>query len=322
MSESSFDPQEASNAAEARIRQYIFETPLEYSPRLSHQLNSSVYLKCEHLQKTSSFKIRGALNKILTLSPTELSNGAVTASSGNFGAALAYSLQKLGARGIIFVPENASTAKTANIRGFHGELKFYGEDCVDTENYAMSYAQQNHMVYVSPYDDYEVIAGAATIGIELIRQLEHFDKIFVPVGGGGLIAGIASFIKTSLPDVEIIGCLPENSPVMAESVKAGHIVEMETKQTLSDATAGGIAPGSVTFPLCQRYVDRFILVNEKEIQIAINTMIDLQHQLIEGAAALTLASIYKIAEEIENQKVIAILSGANISLSTLKQVLI
>ena len=308
-------------AAENRIRSYVRETPLDYSVSLSKITNTRVYLKCENLQYTGSFKVRGAFNKLLSLSPSQQQQGVVTASSGNHGAAVAFGLNKLNLSGIVFVPENASTTKVENIRNYEVPLEFYATDCMQTELHALAYARQHHMVYVSPYNDPDVIAGQGTIALELTRQLNKIDVILVPIGGGGLISGIAGYIKSVSPETKVIGCMPENSPVMAASIEAAAIVDMETLPTLSDATAGGIEPAAITFELCKKYVDGYILVTEREIKNAITTLIKTQRLLIEGAAGVALASLLKNAKQFQGKNVVVVLSGGNISLETLKTIL-
>lgn len=192
---------------------------------------------------------------------------------------------------------------------------------MQTEKYALEYAKQHNMIYISPYNDAEVIAGQGTVALEIARQLENIDAILVPIGGGGLISGIAGYIKTVFPATKVIGCLPENSPVMAESIKAGKIIEMETFSTLSDATAGGIELDSITFDICKKYIEDYILVTENEIKNAITTLIKTQHLLVERASGVALASLFKNAEQFRDKNVVVVLSGANISLETLKIIL-
>ncbi|WP_019216738.1 threonine/serine dehydratase, partial [Legionella tunisiensis] len=282
--------------------------------------NTNTYLKCENLQYTGSFKIRGAFNKLLLLSSSQQQQGLVTASSGNHGAAVAFGLHKLHLPGMVFVPENTSCTKIENIRNYDAVLEFYATDCMQTEMYARHYAEQHNMIYISPYNDPQVIAGQGTIATELVRQLDKIDVVLVPIGGGGLIAGIASYLKVVSPKTKIYGCLPKNSPVMAESIKAGQIIDLETIATLSDATAGGIEPDAITFEICEKLVDDYILVSEEEMKDAIITLIKTQHLLIEGAAAVALAALIKNAEQFHAKNVVVILSGGNISLETLKKV--
>lgn len=308
-------------AAKNRINPYVYETPLIFSEALSRITNAKVYLKCENLQPTGSFKIRGAFNKLLSLSSPARKQGVVTASSGNHGAAVAYGLKKLNIPGIIFVPENTSKVKIENIRNYDATLNFYARDCMQTEMHALNYAKENKMNYISPYDDLEVIAGQGSAAVEIIAQLDDIDTIFVPIGGGGLIAGIASYVKSISPKTQIIGCMPENSPVMYESIKAGKIVEMPTLPTLSDATAGGIIPEAVTFDLCQQYVDDYILTSEQEIAEAIISLLKNQRLLAEGASGVALGAFLKNAEKFCDKTVVIVLSGGNINIESLKKLL-
>ena len=307
--------------AAKRIKQHIKETPLDYSIALSREANANVFLKCENLQYTGTFKVRGAINKLLSLTSSQREQGVVTASTGNHGAAVAFGLNKLNMKGIIFVPENASATKIDNIRNYTNAINFYGKDCVQTEIHALEYANQHNMIYISPYNDPQVIGGQGTLGLELVNQLERIDAVFVPIGGGGIIAGIAGYLKSVNPNIKVFGCLPKNSPVMSESIKVGKIIEMETLPTLSDATAGGIEPGSITFDLCHHFVDEYFLVSEQEIKNAIISMLKTQHLLIEGASGVALAALLKNSKNFQGKNVVVVLTGANISLDILKSVL-
>jgi threonine dehydratase len=307
--------------AEHRIRPYIRETPLEYSLPLSEMTGSRVFLKLENLQYTGSFKVRGAMNALLSLTPEQRIRGIVTASSGNHGIAVAFGLHTLKMHGTIFVPEETSSAKVAAIRNYGADIRFWGTDSVVTEVYARSYAAQHDMVYISPYNDERVVGGQGTIGVELCRQIEHVDVVLAALGGGGMISGIASYLKTVFTHAEIIGCSPEHSPVMAKSVLAGQILEMESMPTLSDGTAGGVEQDAITFPLCQQLVDDYILVSEGEIRQAMRLCIETHHMLIEGAAGVPLAALLKTPERFREKTVVVILCGANLSLETLKTIL-
>lgn len=307
--------------AENRIRPFIYETPTLFSLLLSKITNTQIYLKCENLQYTGAFKVRGAFNKILSLTSNQLKQGVVTASSGNHGAGLAFVLNKLKIPGVIFLPENASNAKVANIKNYNVEIKFHATDCIQTELSAIEYAKHHNMTFISAYNDPQIIGGQGTIALELIKQVNKIDAIFVPVGGGGLISGIAGYVKSVSPNTKVIGCLPENSPVMAKSIIAGKIIEVENLPTLADGTAGGIESDSITFEICQKYVDDYILVSEQEIASALVTILSTQHLLVEGAAAVALAALLKNASPFQNKNVVIILSGGNISLDTLRKVL-
>jgi len=308
--------------AEQKIRPFIRMTPLEYSHHLSKTTSSQVYLKLENLQFTGSFKVRGAMNALLSLSKEQCNRGVVTASSGNHGIAVAFGLNTLNINGTIFVPEDTSTAKVAAISNYGVDTRFWSTDCLETETHARSFAEQNDMVYISPYNDLHVVGGQGTIGVELCQQIKHIDVALVALGGGGMISGIAGYLKTVFPHVEVIGCSPVNSPVMAKSVHAGRILEMESLPTLSDGTAGGIEKDAITFPLCQRLVDDYILVSEDEIRHAMRSFIETHHMLIEGAAGVPLAALQKLQERFQEKTVVIVICGANISLETLKTIIV
>ncbi|MBN2072293.1 MAG: threonine/serine dehydratase [Candidatus Krumholzibacteriota bacterium] len=307
--------------AESLIRAYIRETPLARSSYLSEAGGADVACKLENLQYSGSFKFRGALSRILSLSREDLSSGVVTASTGNHGAAVARALEITGGRGTVFVPEGASGDKLRLIRQYGAEIEEYGTDNAETEAFARKTALNASMTYISPYNDREVIAGQGTIGLELERQIDHIDAIFASVGGGGLISGIGGYIKSIRPDIRMVGCSPENSKVMAESLKAGKILDIPSMPTISDGTAGGIEPGAITFGLCREYIDDFITVTEEEIKNALAGFIRNEHMLIEGAAAVSVASYLKTKESYRGKNVVIVICGANIDAETLKEVL-
>jgi threonine dehydratase len=308
--------------AEKRIKNYIRETPLEQDFFLSQLGDGNVFLKLENFQLTGSFKLRGAFNRLLTLSAEERDAGVVTASSGNHGAAFTYAARLLGYRGVVVVPENVSTAKLDVLHLYGAELISYGTDCVEAENFAREMAEKQGKMFISPYNDPMIIAGQGTVGIEILKQLGNIDAVFVPVGGGGLMSGVAGYLKAMNSKIQLIGCQPENSPVMYESVKAGRIIIMESKPTLSDGSAGGIEEGSITFGICCDFVDEYILVTEDEIKGAIRLVLEKTYMLIEGAAALSVASFIKEKERFKNKNIVLVISGKKISLDTLRKILV
>jgi len=307
--------------AEMRIREYIRETPVEYSPFLSELGNCNVYLKLENIQLSGSFKIRGAVNKILSMSREEIDQGIVIGSSGNHGIAFAYLFQKFDIPGTIYFPANSSKSKIEVLRLYGANLNFHGTDSAVTETFAHELANKTGQTFISPYDDPKIIGGQGTIGIELAKQVKEIDSVLVPVGGGGLISGIAGYLKSGDANINIIGCQPENSPVMYESVRAGRIIEMQSKPSLSDGTAGGIEAGAITFDLCRKLVDDFMLVSEQEIREAIKLVLEKHSMLIEGAAALSVASFIKAKEKFKNKNVVLILSGNRSVLEKLKEII-
>lgn len=308
--------------AEKRVRKFIRYTPLDFSFYLSGKYQSNVFLKLENVQITRSFKIRGAVNKILALDQSQRQKGLITASSGNHGAAVSYISKKLGIKTVLFLPSTVSKTKIESLKTHDPDIQFFGDDCLEAEFQAKKESHQKGYTYISPYNDPEIIAGQGTIGIELIKQLPKMDAVIVPVGGGGLISGIAGYLKNKNSEIEIIGVQPENSSVMYQSLKAGKILEIESKPTLSDGTAGGIEPDSLTYDLCRKYVDRFIIVSENEIKQALKLIFEKEHLLIEGAAALSVAALMKENKKYFKKNVVLILSGAKLSLERLKQILI
>ena len=308
-------------SAEKRIRPYIRKTYLEYSPYLSSRVDGRVYLKLECLQHTGSFKYRGALNKFLSLSPKNRQGPVITASSGNHGTAFAAILQKFGGQGVVYLPQNASQAKVNNLRQYGVDLEFFGTDCIMSETLAKETAEKNQQVFVSPYNDSQIIGGQGTIAVELLEQLDAIDSVLVPVGGGGLIPGIAGYLKTVDEHIDIIGCQPENSAVMYASIKAGKIIEMASKPTIADGTAGGIEPGSTTFDICRETVSDYMLVSESDIKAAIRHIAEKHQILIEGAAALSVACLLKEKDRFKDKQVVLIISGKKITLALLKEIL-
>ena len=306
--------------AEKRIRPYIRETPLEYSFYFSKLANCRVFLKLENLQYTGSFKVRGAINKLLDLNATQKKAGVVVASTGNHGLAVAYTLGLLNISGAIFLPENTSRQKVQMLCNYDIEIRYYGTDCGDTETYARTEARRRGKVYVSPYNDAKIIGGQGTIGYEVFKQLAAVDVIMVSVGGGGLISGIAGYLKAIKSGITIIGCLPYNSPVMYESIKAGHIVNLPTSPTLSDGTAGGIEKEAITFEPCRKYVDDWVLVDENEIRQGIRLVFERHRQVIEGAAGVVVAAFLKMKANLKNKNVALVICGGNIELNTFKDI--
>lgn len=305
--------------AERRIRPYLRETPLEYSYALSKLTGVEVHLKLENVQITGSFKARGALNKILSLKNSKAK--VVTASTGNHGLGVANALAVVKKEGVIYLPNGASAAKVDAIRMRGVPVEFYGENCEETERYVRDLAEANGQVYVSPYNDFEVMAGQGSIGVELLRQLSNLDAVFVSVGGGGLIGGIAAYLKAVNNNIEVVGCLPENAPVMYECIKADRIIEVPEKPTLSDATAGGIEAGSITFEICKQFVDSYILVTEHEIMDAMKLMLKHHHLIVEGSAGVALAALIRNKNAYKGKNAAILICGGNVSEAILKRMI-
>ena len=303
-----------------RINGYVRETPVERSLWLSKKTGAHVWFKCENLQHTGSFKFRGAINKLLSLSAEERSSGVVAASTGNHGAAAAYAASILEAKCTIFVPKNASPTKLKAIEAYGAQIEIEGSDCLVAESAGRRYASENSMTYVPPYNDPDIVAGQGTTGLELIKQLPDIEALFVSLGGGGLISGMAGAIKGD-KSITIVACSPENSSVMHQSVEAGRILDLESKPTLSDGTAGGVEDGTITFELCRELVDNYVLTTEREISESFRGFMHNHNMLIEGSAAVAIAGFLKQQERWSGKQVAIVLCGANISTKTLKTLL-
>lgn len=305
--------------ASHRIRPYIRQTPLEPSVELGHENGGRVFLKLENIQHTGSFKVRGALNRLLSLDDEQKMAGVVTASSGNHGMATAFGMNRLGIDGSIYLPETASSLKIRMIENLGAPIRFYGTDCDATETFARQQAKSEGKVYISPYNDPFVMAGQGTIGMEILDRLPRVDCVMVSVGGGGLISGIAGVVKALRKQTRIVGCLPAYSPAMAESVKAGRIIDVQSRKTLSDGTAGGIEPGSITFDPCRTLVDDWVLVSEAEILSAMVRVFDHHRLVIEGAAGVTVAGFIKMASRLAGKTVALVVCGGNIDAGVFKR---
>ncbi len=305
--------------AENRIRKFIRKTPIEFSPYLSKLCNCNVYLKLESEQLTGSFKIRGAFNKLLSCK-SELNNGFITASTGNHGKAVAYVSKMLNIKGTVYVPTKVSQTKLEAIKFYGINIKKHNGTSGKTEIHARRVAEKQKIQFISPYNDIEIAAGQGTVGYEVWEQLQSIDAIFACIGGGGLISGVAGYLKHKNKNLKIFGCEPRNSCAMSASIKVGNVIEVEHKPTLSDGSAGGIEPGSITFDFCKKYVDEYIQVSEKEIKNAMIFMIEKHHKIIEGAAAVPIASLIKKKNLFRNKNIVVVLSGSGVGIDVIREV--
>lgn len=296
-----------------RIRPVVGETPVEQIEDLAPNIETEVYFKLENLQKTGSFKLRGASNKIRSLSPKQAARGVIAASNGNHGLGVAAAAKAAGIAAEVYVSNHVSRSKARRIEEYGTWIKCIGNDPLEAELAARAAASEQGKVFISPYNDLEVMAGQGTIGIELLQQLPPLDALFVAVGGGGLIGGIGAYIKSASPQTEVVGCWPENSLVLYESIKAGRILDVPEEPTLSESTAGGLEPGSVTLEVCSRVIDSSVLVSEAEILDAMRRIRALKGWIIEGAAAVAVAAFLKNAEHYRGKRVAVVICGGNVS---------
>ncbi|HLK62742.1 MAG TPA: threonine/serine dehydratase [Bryobacteraceae bacterium] len=300
---------DAITAAYARIQPFVRETPLEESPSLGR----GVFLKLEHLQHTGSFKFRGASNKIALLTPAQAAAGVIAASNGNHGLGVAAAAQMRGIAAEVFVSSQVSPAKAQRIERHGATIVVAGDDPLAAEVAARRAAEEAGKVFISPYNDVDVIAGQGTIAVELERQLPRIDAVFVAVGGGGLIGGIGSYLKAVSPETEIVGCWPETSPVLHECLRAGSIIDVAEQPTLSESTAGGLEPGSVTLDVCRGVIDQSVLVSEDEILDGMRHIVEAEHWVVEGAAGVAVAAFRKEAHRYAGKTVVILLCGRNLS---------
>ncbi len=308
------------HAAEERARPYLLTTPAVPSIGLSSAVGSDVVLKCENVQHTGSFKARGAVSKVLSLTPEELERGVITASTGNHGAAVAYAGSIVGVAPIVVVPDNANPSKLAAIERLGGRIEVRGTDSVESELGARRAAEERSLTFVSPYNDPAVIGGQGTLGLELLEQVPDLSAVFVAVGGGGLSSGVAGIIKAQSPSVRVIGCSPANSAVMYHSLRAGEILDMPSDPTLSDGTAGGVEPDAITFGLLAELLDDFVTVEEDDIRAAFLELIEVEHLLVEGSAAMAYAAAKAHASPTTGTTAV-ILCGGNVGVEKLRVIL-
>ena len=306
-------------AARGRIRSRVRETHMEHSPFLSELCGGEVWLKLENLQLTGSFKIRGALNKLLLLSEELRRRGVVAASSGNHAQGVGYATRELGVEATIVVPKNTPEVKLEAIRRYGVELVVHGEEYMDAERLARRMEQEKGKTFISAYNDLDVIAGQGTVGLEMVEAQPDLDVVLVPVGGGGLISGVGCAFKADLSGVEVLGVQSVASPVMAESIRQGRIVEMGLKESVAEGLHGGIEEGSVTFDLCRSLVDDFIQVQEDTIRKAIRLLLTRQHQIVEGAGAVGVAAIIENPERFRSRKIGVVVSGGNLDTGLLRE---
>ncbi len=299
--------------AERRIAPYIHRTPLLTSLQLNERCGNAIYLKAEHLQKTGAFKIRGAANKV-TEAVSQGARYVTAASSGNHGQAVAYIANALQIEAKIVVPEDASLCKIEAIEGYNSSVEKCGYLSSDRIPRAKVLANKRQGVFIPPYDDPLIMAGQGTIGLEILSQLEDVDAVVVPIGGGGLISGIATAIKESNPAIRVIGVEPETANDTYLSLAKGEITPIAGTTTIADGLRT-IQPGDLTFPVVQKYVDEIVLVSEDEIKEAFTFVLERMKQLIEPSSATVVAACMFNKLPFTNKRVVAVISGGNVDVA-------
>jgi len=298
--------------ARKTIRSLVTKTPLMRSRFLSDLCGGEVYLKLENLQTTNSFKIRGALNRMMNLSAEEKQHRLIAASSGNHGQAVAIGAEKLGLAATVVVPKNTPKIKVEKIRKHKVELILYGEIYDEAEQYARDLAKKEELTFISAYNDEMVVAGQGTVGLEILEDLPDVNTMIVPVSGGSLIGGIAVAAKSLRPSVEILGVQPEATPAMYYSLKAGKIIDVEMKDTIAEGLSGNIEKGCMTFEIIQTHVDEILLYDEETIRKAIRLLWEKEKQVAEGSGAIAVAPIMDSKERFARKTTVSVISGGNI----------
>ncbi|MGI0119517.1 threonine/serine dehydratase [Zooshikella sp. RANM57] len=312
-----------------QISPWLRTTALDYSIELSEKTGVNVWLKKEYQQFTGSFKLRGALSCISQLNQAQKDAGVITASSGNHGLGVAMAGKITGTNVTVYLPENTSIVKLKALQYLNANVIVVDGDCLLAEQQAAKQAKEKGCYYVSPYNDPYVIAGQATLGMEIHQQLPNADAVFVSVGGGGLISGIGSYYNESQLETEqvtekvtkIVGCWPENAQALLKCLEHGEVIEVEEQPTLSESTAGGVEPGSITFPIAQKVVDKCYTVSELEIGQAMYALGKYEREIVEGSAGVAMAALMQQADQYKGKDVVVVLCGKNIAFDKWLQVI-
>lgn len=323
MSTSTALPVTSDDLDEARrgIDPYIVHTPCPRAPAFRDVVECTLHLKLENLQRTGSFKDRGSLNRLLHLTPDERRRGVVTASAGNHAQALAYHANRLGIPCTVVMPETAPLIKVSNTRGYGARVLQRGNVLDDAAVEAGRLVADEGLVMVSAFDDRHVIAGQGTMGLELLEQVPDLDLVVVPVGGGGMISGIALALKTTRPDVRVVGVEARAAPSAQASREAGRIVKIESHHTLADGIATKRV-GDLTFPMIEALVDDLVVVDEEEIASAILLLVERQKTVVEGAAAVALAALATGRVPVTaSTRAVLLMSGGNIDVNILSRII-
>ena len=307
-------------AARERIKGAVLHSPCPFSYSLSRLCNATIYCKLDHLQVTGSFKERGARNKLKLMHDKGDVGGVVAASAGNHAQALAYHGKTLGIPVTVVMPKWAPLVKVSNCRSFGATVILHGEAYDQAKHHAQALAKERKLNYVPGFDDADIIAGQGTLGLEILEDVPDADAIVVPVGGGGLLAGIATAVKALKPAVRIVGVEPINAPTLHESLKAGAVRRIETKATLADGLA--IAEvGKLCFELIRPRLDELLLVDEPTIARSVLKLLELEKTMVEGAGAVPLAAAMNPSCDLQGKKVVLVLAGGNIDVTVLSRII-
>lgn len=310
------------NTAAERLRKVVNRTPLTYNHALSRRYGCNVYLKREDLQIVRSYKLRGAYNMMSTLPKDQLALGVVCASAGNHAQGFAYSCRRLNVKGVVFMPIITPNQKVSQTKMFGEgfvEVKLVGDTFDDCANAAKEYTIEHQMTFIPPFDDLRIIEGQATVGVEILEDQSDIDYLFMPVGGGGLSAGVGSYFKTFSPKTKLIGVEPEGAPSMTEALKAGHPVLLDQIERFVDGAAVKRV-GDVTFNICKEVLDDMHLVPEGRVCSTILRMYNEDAIVAEPAGVLSIAALDDYAEEIKGKNVVCIVSGSNNDIDRMQEI--
>src|SRR5688572_22757578 len=311
---------ESIRAARERIADVIYHSPCPYSLSLSRLCGAEVYCKLDHLQITGSFKERGARNKLLQLDEEQRRKGVVAASAGNHALALGYHGQDLRVGVTVVMPKWAPLIKVSNCRSFGANVVLHGDSYADARKRALEIAGGTGATFVSGFDDPDIIAGQGTMGLEILEDVPDVDAVIVPVGGGGLIAGVGLAVKSLRPQARVIGVEPNNAPTMRESLKAGRVMRIDTKPTLADGLA--IAEvGKLCFDIARNVIDELVMVDEVQVATSVLRLLELEKTVVEGAGAVPLAAAMTRSLGLEGKKIVLCLCGGNIDVSLISRVI-
>jgi threonine dehydratase len=306
--------------AEQRIRNFIYFSPCQQSAALSEVTGQQVFLKLDNLQRTGAFKERGALNRILLLSDDEKRRGVIAASAGNHAQAVAYHATQRGVLARIVMPLMTPLVKTSATRGFGADVILHGANYDEACHEALRICDLEGLTFVHPFDDPAVINGQGTIGLELLEQVQGLEAVVVPIGGGGLISGVACALKESNPKIRVVGVQTERLPSMLRAIENGGPVTLPPDATIADGIAVRRA-GDLTVPLVQRYVDEIVTVDEEEIANAIMVLLEREKTLAEGAGAVALAALLQKKTSLNGQRTAVLVCGGNIDVSLLARII-
>jgi threonine dehydratase len=310
----------AVEAARRRLREAIVQTPCAYSQTLSELTGARCFVKLENLQMTGSFKERGAANLLLQLVPDERRRGVIAASAGNHGLAVAFHAARLGIPATIVMPEYAPLIKVTNARRYGAEVVLHGSNFEEAYERARALEAERGLVFVHPFDDPRVVAGQGTLGLEVLEQLPEVEALIVPVGGGGLIGGVALAVKAARPDVQVIGVQSAALPAMSRSLDAGERVRVDAAPTIADGIAVRQV-GALTYELAHAWVDRVVTVDEEELSNAVLLLLEIEKTVVEGAGAAPLAALLNRPLGLERRSVALVLSGGNIDVTMLSRII-